>query len=342
MTLLSARAAPFVVVRFSTAFAFAVVLAFALALAAVLALSFALALAVAAAFAFALAFALALVFAFAFALALALALAFAFALACVIHVHWICLSEVVHDPRLVRVQVGLDDRPQLVVVTPKLLRVHQQMVSQFLWGLTQHHADLHVIVQLCRGKVVVDVQLVFPRLPRFLKFAGLSLVPGCSTACSIANLRHAVFGAFSAADCLHASNPILSGTLCTSLKLCPMVSVTTKRTMCVTQLSDGHRLFFRSCRKVRHRLRLCVQQEHHAPLIHQGEIVLELETELKPGLLIVVVLDRFRSKLQDFCDVRRRHITAPLPCASFACSVTRSTTDGDSTQRHHDADKRAK
>ena len=44
------------------------------------------------------------------------------------------LSEVVRDPRLVRVQVGLDDRPQLVVVALKLLRVHQQVVSQFLWA----------------------------------------------------------------------------------------------------------------------------------------------------------------------------------------------------------------
>ena len=79
-------------------------------------------------------------------------------------------------------------------------------------------------------------------------------------------------------------------------------------------------------RKVRHRLRLCVQQERHVPLIHQSEVILELETELEPSLLIVVVLDRFRSKLQDFCDVCRRHVTAPLPCASFACSVTRSTT----------------
>ena len=135
MTLLSAHVALFVVVRFSTAFAFAVVLAFALALVAVLALPVALALAVAAAVTF--------------ALACALALALAFALAFVIHIHWICFPEVVHDPRLVRVQVGLDDRPQLVVVTLKLLRV-QQMVSQFLWGLTQNHADLHLIVQLRR------------------------------------------------------------------------------------------------------------------------------------------------------------------------------------------------
>ena len=68
------------------------------------------------------------------------------------------------------------------------------------------------------------------------------------------------------------------------------------------------------------------QQERHVPLIHQGEVILELETELEPSLLIVVVQHKFRSKLQDFCDVCRRHITSPLPCASFACSVTRSTT----------------
>ena len=137
MTPLTAHVAFFVIARFSFAFAFAVDLAFALALIAILALSFALALAVAAAFALALAF------------TLAFALAFPFALAYVVHVHRNCFSEVIHDPRLVRVQVGLDDCSQLVVVTLKLLRVHQQMVSQFLWGFSQHHADLHVIVQLC-------------------------------------------------------------------------------------------------------------------------------------------------------------------------------------------------
>ena len=115
MTPFPAHVAFFVVARF--AFAFAV----ALALIAIVALSFALALAVAAVLAFVLAF------------ALAFALAFPFALAYVVHVHRNCFSEVIHDPRLVRVQVGLDDCSQLVVVTLKLLRVHQQMVSQFLW-----------------------------------------------------------------------------------------------------------------------------------------------------------------------------------------------------------------
>ena len=86
-----------------------------------------------------------------------------------VHVHRNCFSEVIHDPRLVRVQVGLDDCSQLVVVTLKLLRVHQQMVPQFLWAFSQHRADLHIIVQLCRGEIFVDVHLVFPRLPRFLK-----------------------------------------------------------------------------------------------------------------------------------------------------------------------------
>ena len=132
-----AHVAFFVVARLSFAFAFAVALAFAFALIAILALSFALALAVVAAFALALAF------------ALAIALAFPFAFAYVVHVHRNCFSEVIHDPCLVRVQIGLDDRSQLVVVTLKLLRVHQQMVSQFLWAFPQHHADLHVSVQLC-------------------------------------------------------------------------------------------------------------------------------------------------------------------------------------------------
>ena len=135
MTPFPAHVAFFVIARFSFAFAFAVDLSFELALIAILALSFALALAVADAFAFARAF--------------ALAFAFPFALAYVVHVHRNCFSEVIHDPRLVRAQVGLDDRSQLVVVTLKLLRVHQQMVSQFLRAFSQHHADLHVIVQLC-------------------------------------------------------------------------------------------------------------------------------------------------------------------------------------------------
>ena len=102
MTPFPAHVAFFVVARFS--FAFAVDLAFALALISILALSFALALTVAAAFAFVLAF------------ALAFALAFPFALAYVVHVHRNCFSEVIHDPRLVRVQVGLDDCSQLVVI----------------------------------------------------------------------------------------------------------------------------------------------------------------------------------------------------------------------------------
>ena len=95
---------------------FAVILAFAFALVAVFAPSFALA--VAAAFA--------VPFALAFALALSLAFAFAVALAYLIHVHWICLSEVVHGSRLVRFQVGLNDRSQFVVVAFKLLAVHQR------------------------------------------------------------------------------------------------------------------------------------------------------------------------------------------------------------------------
>ena len=43
-------------------------------------------------------------------------------------------------------------------------------------------------------------------------------------------------------------------------------------------------MFFCSCWKIRHCLRLCVLEKRHVPLIHQGKVVLELETELEPGL----------------------------------------------------------
>ena len=91
----------FVVVRFSLASSPAVDLAFALALISILALSFALLLLL-------LLVLLPLLF---------FALAFPYTLAYIFHVHRNCFSEVVHDSRLVRVQVGLYDCSQLVVVT---------------------------------------------------------------------------------------------------------------------------------------------------------------------------------------------------------------------------------
>ena len=85
MTLLSEHLALFVVVRFSAAFA----------LVAVFVLALALSLAIVFAAAFAVPFSVPLLLLVLFALA--------FALACVTHFHWICFSEVVRDPRLVRV-----------------------------------------------------------------------------------------------------------------------------------------------------------------------------------------------------------------------------------------------
>ena len=61
----------------------------------------------------------------------------------------VSLSEVIQDQRLVRVQVVVDDRSQLVLLTLKLLGVHKQMISQFPCAFPQHHADLHVSVLLC-------------------------------------------------------------------------------------------------------------------------------------------------------------------------------------------------
>ena len=42
---------------------------------------------------------------------------------------------------------------------------------------------------------------------------------------------------------------------------------------------------------------------------------------------------------QDFCDVCRRHITAPLPCANFRLRCDTIDDCGGSTQRHDDEDK---
>ena len=66
--------------------------------------------------------------------------------------------------------------------------------------------------------------------------------------------------------------------------------------------------------------------------------VLELKTELEPKLLIVVILDKLRNKLQDFCDVNR-HLTAPLTCANLRLRCDTIDERGGSTQRHDDLDK---
>ena len=70
-------------------------------------------------------------------------------------------------------------------------------------------------------------------------------------------------------------------------------------------------------------------------LVHQGVVVLELETELEPGPLIVVVLDRLRSKLQDFCDVRCHRVCSTTMRKFYLLS---DTTDDQrrSTRRLHD------
>ena len=87
---------------FFLASSLAVDLAFALALISILALTFALLL---------------LLLLVLLPLLLFFALAFPYTLVQIFHVHRNYFSEVVHDPRLVRVQVGLYDCSQLVVVT---------------------------------------------------------------------------------------------------------------------------------------------------------------------------------------------------------------------------------
>ena len=194
------------------------------------------------------------------------------------------------------------------------------MVSHFLWAFSQHHADLHVIVQLRRDfrRCPSDVPTT-STFPQTLKDYHSFVAVAQLAASRISDPR---FSARCRPPCVSPHFEPIS--VRHSLHQCQASSRGQCRhqgVQCVTQRSD-----VRSRRKVHHRLGLCVQKECHVSLIHQGGVVLELGTELEPRLLFVVVLDRFRSKFQNFCDDCRRCITAPLPCANFGCVVTRSTT----------------
>ena len=67
---------------------------------------------------------------------------------------------------------------------------------------------------------------------------------------------------------------------------------------CVAQRSDEHRSLVGSRWNVRHSLRFCVLQKLHVPLVHKSEVVPELEMELQPGPLTVVIRSRSCSKFQ--------------------------------------------
>ena len=85
------------------------------------------------------------------------------------------------------------------------------------------------------------------------------------------------------------------------------------------------------------------KEECHVSFIHHGEVVLELVTELEPRLLIVVVLDRFRSKFQDFCDVLSSSCHRGSATMRKFCLRCDTVDDsGVSTQRDDDEDKCAK
>ena len=140
---------------------------------------------------------------------------------------------------------------------------------------------------------------MFPRLPRLLKLCQIVAHPQLSHGLQHGEsathglrrvLRHQLsphLEPVSVRYSLHKSQASSSGQ-------CRQQGV-----QCVTQRSDGHCRFYSSCWKVRHWLRLCVVQELDVLLVHQGEVVLEIETELEPVPLIVVVLDKLRNKLQD-------------------------------------------
>ena len=121
----------------------------------------------------------------------------------------------------------VDDSSQLVVVTLELLRVHQQFVSEFSWCFTQHYADFQIIIRLRRREFLVDVPDVHV-LHASSNFAGLSSIPGCNTACNIANLRPAlpaVFGAFPPPTVSRLRTRFCSALAASNSKLSPVVSV---------------------------------------------------------------------------------------------------------------------
>ena len=60
----------------------------------------------------------------------------------------------------------------------------------------------------------------------------------------------------------------------------------------MAQRSDDHGGLVSSRWSIRHRLSFCVGQRRHVLLVHKGEVVLELETEVPPGPLIVVIRSR--------------------------------------------------
>ena len=200
----------FVVVRFFLASSLAVDLAFAFALISILALSFALSLL------------LLLLLPVLLPLLLFFALVFPCAGAYIFDVHRNYFS--------VRVKVGLYDCSQLVVISLKLLRVHQQMVSHFLWAFSQHHADLHVIVQLRRDfrRCPSDVPTTstFPQtLPDYHSFPAQAQL----AASRISGPR---FSARSRPPCLYS----LHQSQASSRGHCRQQGV-----QCLAQRSDGHR-----------------------------------------------------------------------------------------------------
>ena len=97
------------------------------------------------------------------------------------------LSEVIHNPTFVRVQVRLDDCSQLGVVALELLRVHQQVVSEFGWCFAQHHADFHIIIQTLTQR---DSRRRPPNVPTFSTLS--QILPRChrfTAATQLATLR---------------------------------------------------------------------------------------------------------------------------------------------------------
>ena len=121
------------------------------------------------------------------------------------------VSEVSQCPCLVRVQDELEGDTQLVVFTLELFSVHQQIVSEFRRCVPFHHADLYIVACFSYTQLGVPTTST-----------DLRTLPGDLP--SLAGAQPAT----SRIKSLQDSNPFLSGTRCTSLKLRPVVIVANK------------------------------------------------------------------------------------------------------------------
>ena len=173
-------------------------------------------------------------------------------------------SAVIPNPKLVRVQVRLDDRSQLVAVAFELLGTHQQVVSEF-----RHPA----LTPRGPRERPSDVPMLstFPRtLPDCRPFRAATLLATLRILDPLSLVRFSTptVSKLRTRFCLPLVVPVSN--------FVPW-SVSPTRRQCVAPRSYEHGGLVSSRCTVHHGLRLCVLQQRHVPLARKSEVVLEIE-----------------------------------------------------------------